>query len=120
MYVCSYVFICMCMYMYSKVYSHIFYFPGILCGQCTDGAGVTALLNRCVHCSNANAILIGAICMSNNNIITTCHKLCHSFFTVLTGIIVSSILLLCHITLPEWLYPFLFYIQVSSYIAKHF
>ena len=45
------------LYKYALLLPHV----GILCGQCTDGAGVTALLNRCVHCSNTNAILIVAI-----------------------------------------------------------
>ena len=46
--------------------NYIVCIAGILCGQCIDGVGVTALLNKCANCSNTNAILIGAVCMCNN------------------------------------------------------
>ena len=45
-------------------------------------------------------------------------SVCCPFLTVLAGIIVSSVLFLCHISLSEWLYPFLFYIQVSRYYRE--
>ena len=35
---------------------------GVLCGECKDGKGVSALLNRCTTCSNASGILIGLLC----------------------------------------------------------
>ena len=34
---------------------------GYLCGDCKDGKGVSALLNRCVDCSNVNGILIAVL-----------------------------------------------------------
>ena len=34
------------------------YLIGILCGQCGNGEGVSALLNNCVTCSNNNIVLI--------------------------------------------------------------
>lgn len=36
--------------------------PGILCGTCEDGYGVSALLNHCVSCHDANAVLIILLC----------------------------------------------------------
>jgi len=35
---------------------------GYLCGDCRDNKGVSALLNRCVHCSDVNSALIAALC----------------------------------------------------------
>ena len=34
------------------------YLIGILCGECGNGKGVSALLNNCVTCSNNNIALI--------------------------------------------------------------
>ena len=34
------------------------YLIGILCGECGNGKGVSALLNNCVTCSNNNIVLI--------------------------------------------------------------
>ena len=31
---------------------------GVLCGGCRDGLGVSALLNKCVTCSDSNGLLI--------------------------------------------------------------
>ena len=31
---------------------------GILCGECINATSVSALLNQCTSCSDANAILI--------------------------------------------------------------
>ena len=37
-------------------------YPGLLCGQCKDGKGVSALLNRCTACHNANGLMIALLC----------------------------------------------------------
>lgn len=37
---------------------------GNLCGECRDGRGVSALLNNCVTCNNAQGLLILALSMS--------------------------------------------------------
>ena len=38
----------------------VFYFPGLLCGSCKNGTGVSVLLNKCVSCSNGYiAFLVG-------------------------------------------------------------
>ena len=34
---------------------------GYLCGQCRNGKGVSALLNKCVSCGNASVLLIIAL-----------------------------------------------------------
>ena len=34
---------------------------GVLCGDCKDGAGVSALLNQCVSCNDAYGLLIAAL-----------------------------------------------------------
>ena len=34
---------------------------GYLCGDCRDGKGVSALLNRCVDCSNTNGVFIAVL-----------------------------------------------------------
>ena len=36
--------------------------PGDLCGECKDGKGVSALLNRCTHCSDVSGLLIPLLC----------------------------------------------------------
>ena len=36
-------------------------FVGYLCGDCKNGEGVSALLNRCVNCSDAYGILIAVL-----------------------------------------------------------
>ena len=39
----------------------IFVLLGYLCGQCHNGKGVSALLNKCVSCGNASILLIIAL-----------------------------------------------------------
>ena len=38
---------------------------GVLCGDCRDGAGVSALLNQCVSCNDAYGLLIAALSKSD-------------------------------------------------------
>ena len=35
--------------------------PGYLCGSCSNGTGVTALLDRCERCSPLHGLLIAAL-----------------------------------------------------------
>ena len=44
------------------------YMIGVLCGECRDEMGVSALLSRCVDCSNVNALLI--VTLSNDDMLT--------------------------------------------------
>ena len=34
---------------------------GVLCGECRNGSGVSALLNRCVTCSDAMGLLVAVL-----------------------------------------------------------
>ena len=34
---------------------------GVLCGQCQDDKGVSALLNKCVSCHDASGVLIAGL-----------------------------------------------------------
>ena len=36
---------------------------GVLCGNCGEGLGVSALLNECVTCSDASGLLIAGLSM---------------------------------------------------------
>lgn len=57
---------------------------GVLCGECRNGMGVSALLNRCVDCGDINALLI--VTLSKN---VYCSWLCLQL-----GII-TMIIMLC-------------------------
>ena len=35
---------------------------GVLCGECRDRKGVSALLSRCTTCSSSNGVLIALLC----------------------------------------------------------
>ena len=37
------------------------YVTGYLCGQCRNGKGVSALLNKCVSCERTSVLLIIAL-----------------------------------------------------------
>ncbi|XP_065897579.1 uncharacterized protein [Dysidea avara] len=73
---------------------------GVLCGQCTNGTGMTVLLDKCDQCSSTYSILIGAV--------------------VIFGVIVGILLLILSISLPSWMYPFLFYIQITGYVTDSY
>ena len=73
---------------------------GILCGTCPEGHGVSALLERCVTCSDANAILIPLL--------------------ILLDIGVCFTTLLVSKPLPDWVYPCLFYVQIAFHITDSF
>ena len=49
------------LHVFGQVIMERFTASGYLCGDCVDGNGVSALLNRCVTCSNAFGLLIPAL-----------------------------------------------------------
>ena len=73
---------------------------GVLCGDCPKGLGFSALQNRCVTCENFYIVLI--------------------FVLFLVDILVCIGILLLSKSLPVWVYPCLFYVQVAPYIAENF
>ncbi|XP_065907172.1 uncharacterized protein [Dysidea avara] len=73
---------------------------GYLCGKCRGDKGVSVLLNKCVSCGHGNIALI--------------------FGLVVVDIIVITVILLSSVTIFSWLYPVLFYLQVTPYIAQYF
>ena len=73
---------------------------GVLCGSCPAGYGVSALQNRCITCSNANALLLVAL--------------------VVVDILICIGIVLTSSRLPVWLYPCLFYMQIFPYITEGF
>ena len=48
------------LYILCQPFVHI---SGVLCGQCTNGTGMTVLLDRCDQCSSTYGILVGAVGM---------------------------------------------------------
>ena len=60
--------ICICKVGYSATSYHYDHAPitltGILCGECRDGKGVSALLSNCVSCSNVQGLLLLALSMN--------------------------------------------------------
>jgi hypothetical protein len=73
---------------------------GELCGECRDGKGVSALLNKCTTCSDASSLLILAL------------------ITLDAGVFVF--LLIVMKPFPTWLYPCVFYLQMLPYLTMHF
>ncbi|XP_065906418.1 uncharacterized protein [Dysidea avara] len=73
---------------------------GYLCGGCHGDKGLSVLLNNCVSCGSVNVLLLLALIIVD--------------ILVITGVLLSSL------TLPQWLYPFLFYLQVAPYVAQYF
>lgn len=78
----------------------LFLLLGELCGACVPGTGFSALLNRCVSCSDGYSALI----------------------VVLVGVDVCIILLLLWVSkpMPLWFYPVLFYLQLLPHFTTHF
>lgn len=71
-----------------------------MCGNCKDGKGVSVLFNKCVDCSNEFGVLIAALGIADAIIIT--------------------VILLKEISLPAWLLPAIFNIQMISYIGEYY
>lgn len=82
---------------------------GVLCGECKNGMGVSALLSRCVDCSNINSLLIVTLseCMS---ILKLIH--CVTWYLVIVDAIIVLIMLRWNHPFPTLMYPCLFYLQV--------
>ena len=89
---------------------------GVLCGDCSDGKGVSVQLNRCVSCHSAYSVLIALLgkCVVQSahpvNVSTSC-------YTVVCDVVVFVALLLLLSEMPAWLYPCLFYLQVCLVIV---
>ena len=90
---------------------------GILCGNCRNGYGLSVLLNKCVTCPDASGIFIAVLGESQNidSILQfSCFMAeCNFGFTVLLDALVLISLMLLVKVFPAWLYPCLFYLQVS-------
>ena len=48
-----------------KLFRFHFHNSGVLCGDCLEGLGVSALLNACVSCTNYSGLLIAGLSMSS-------------------------------------------------------
>ena len=73
---------------------------GILCGDCPKGFGFSSLRNRCVTCGNIHIVLI--------------------FILIVADILICVGIVLLSKSLPVWIYPCLFYVQVAPYITESF
>lgn len=91
---------------------------GVLCGNCKNGTGFSALLDKCVHCNYANIGFIIALCKELTIIAQ------YEFVPLLTeplslspviaDALVITILLVLKVGPPAWIYPSLFYLQVTK------
>ena len=89
----------------------LFVFTGELCGECRDGKGVSALLNKCTTCSDASSLLILALSKKQLlpiDLIQLTSTDC--IVTLDAGVFVF--LLIVMKPFPTWLYPCVFYLQV--------
>ena len=88
---------------------------GILCGSCESG-GVSALLDRCVSCSNAFIVLVPllgiviSIPMYLN--VLTCSGLL-TLVVILVALFITIVLVDKHAF--SLFYPFTFYVQVGKF-----
>ena len=73
---------------------------GILCGDCPKDLGVSVLQNRCITCENTYTVLI--------------------FVLVVVDVLLCIAILLLSKSLPSWVYPCLFYVQIAPYITENF
>ena len=89
----------------------LFVLLGELCGECRDGKGVSALLNKCTTCSDASGLLILALSKKQLlpiDLIQLTSTDC--IVTLDAGVFVF--LLIVMKPFPTWLYPCVFYLQV--------
>ena len=85
--------------------------PGILCGTCEAGYGVSVLLNHCVSCRNVNVVLI--ILLSKLYFVPEVSTIIiWVYYKVITDVAAFAGLMIVARKLPTWLYPFTFYLQV--------
>ena len=73
---------------------------GVLCGDCVSGSGFSALLDRCVSCSDAYSVLLVGLVLVDAGIIL--------------------LLLAVSKPIPLWFYPVLYYLQLLPYFTTHF
>ena len=73
---------------------------GVLCGECADGYGFSALLDSCVSCSDVYSLLIVLL-------------------TVVDLAIIITILVVSR-PVPLFFYPVLFHLQLLPYFTTHF
>ncbi|XP_064396716.1 uncharacterized protein LOC135343670 isoform X3 [Halichondria panicea] len=73
---------------------------GILCGSCKAEYGLSVLLNKCVSCSNGYITLLIVL--------------------VFADILALTAIALIDRPLPQWLYPLIFYVQISPYVSEFF
>ena len=108
----------------------LFVCAGYLCGSCSDGTGVTALVDRCERCSPLHGLLVVALgerddlhckhCthQSRDDDSDTCHL--HSPSVVVDTIVILGVMVVSlwkPLHLPSWLYSIFFYIQVHLNIC---
>ena len=86
---------------------------GILCGECSGGKGVSALLNNCVSCPNAQGLLILALSRFYISIPYYVSKQIYFTLAVIADAVTFVTIVGMDIALPGWVYPFIFYVQVD-------
>ena len=73
---------------------------------------MSALLNKCVSCHNAQGLLILALSRLTNGLCTTANV--YSTHAVVADAIAFIAIVVADVPLEGWVYPFIFYIQVVS------
>lgn len=73
---------------------------GVLCGDCPEGSGVSALLDVCVSCDDVSAVLILGL--------------------ILVDVVIVVFLLVVTRPVLTLLYPTIFYLQILPHLTKHF
>ena len=103
---------------------------GTLCGECVNSSSVTALFSQCSNCTDSRSVLIPALSKLNKHYVKNISKfkkrrlqysMCRGYIkynsptllTVVVDVVVFAVLIALNIPLPEWSYPFIFYIQVA-------
>ena len=93
-----------------------------MCGVCRNTSnssfGVSALLNKCVTCDDGFASLI--VLLSELLPMTLSLSVSCFFSLVFANAAVITVLLLIMVPFPDWLLPFVFYIQVQLPDAQIF
>ena len=85
---------------------------GYLCGDCKDGKGVSALLNRCVDCSNVNGILIAVLSKIFSIIHCCMHNFTPTLYVVIVDAVFVSVLVCKDVQFTALLFPIIYFINV--------
>lgn len=93
---------------FSGIRTHFCLPTGILCGSCKKGSGFSAILSRCVSCSNFSALLIVTLGIYNLSWLCSYPIL----FSVIADTVIYIVLILLSLQFPAWLFPCLFHFQV--------